>query len=82
MAHKGRAAPRKVRPEHHEFRDSSRIDAAWYDPAKKTVTALFPDGVQWVYEGVDRKTWTKFVQAGSAGKFLAEHLDSHPNHAL
>lgn len=64
--------------EYHTF-SSTRVDAGWWDAATKTVTLLFPDGTRWAYEGVSRDTWVRFTRAGSAGRFLADVLDHHPN---
>lgn len=80
MDRRGRAAQRKVKVDHHDFKQSSRVEAGWWNPETKVVTVLFPDGTRWAYEGVDRRTWTKFVQSGSAGRYLADVLDKRPNH--
>lgn len=68
-------------PLEHEFPDSTRVDHAWYYPDTREIVVRFPDGHRHRYLDVDHSTWMAFTRAGSAGRFLADELDRHPNGA-
>lgn len=65
--------------EEHTFTGSSRVQSATYNPRTREVIVTFPDGVQWEYRQVSRAEWYDFTNAASAGRYLAVHLEGHPN---
>lgn len=47
---------------------SSHIALTTYDEASGDLTVEFTDGSEWVYRGVDPKTYALFVTAPSKGR--------------
>lgn len=62
----------------HTFRDSTRVDRAWFTESSSQIEIEFPDGVRFLFFNCDKQTWMHFIQAPSAGKFLREILERHP----
>jgi hypothetical protein len=65
-------------PLSHRFQ-STRVDAATYDPDRAEISVVFVDGVAWKYRRADRRTWLGFIRAGSAGRYIKDTLDLLPN---
>jgi hypothetical protein len=50
------------------YRESSVVDAAWYDAARQYLVIVLK-GRAYHYCDLDRQTWTSFVDANSLGRF-------------
>lgn len=69
---------KKSQIQHHYFQ-SSRVDEGWFDPSKREITLLFPDGVKWWYRGCDQDVWNDLKNSMSAGSYLASNLNFFRN---
>lgn len=55
-----------------------RTVAAGYDGTRQTLTVVFRDGTYYNYYNVNQALWNNFRAAYSPGRFILQHLDSHP----
>lgn len=67
-------------PTFHSF-NSTRVDTATYDARRQRIIVTFTDGVDWVYRNCSPRVWRDFTGAPSAGRYIHDVLDHHPNGA-
>lgn len=53
---------------------SSNVHSATYDPITADLEVTFRNGTTYNYASVSADTWEKFLNADSAGKFLAQQI--------
>jgi hypothetical protein len=61
---------------------SSNICASVYDKSNNSLTIIFNNGGQYLYEGVTNTDYTRFEMADSQGVVFNSHIKKYPFHKL